>query len=369
MNSFRRAQKFRNQGLSLIELLVAMAIAVTVMGGVVQVLMVSRGNFITQREMATLQENARYAVKYIQDEIRLARYNSCDAQPAISFNAVVGANTHWARKGVGIQGFDNSQPASAFPDPSVRANTDALVVRRGDKDRYLLADHFVNATLPTATFTLNRDHDMKAGDIAIVASRYCDAVGYLQVSQVGTNTLVQNSTAVAATAGVLPGNCTGRLWGSGANTHCTAGTAAVTRFREGSTVMKLVANALYVGTTADGVPALYRERLGVTGDDSDTWSEELIQGVENMQVTYGVDNAKSDGTVGSDGVADIYLVANHASMNWDRVVSARIALRMRSVYPVYNRNETYPLFMGVAGTGGADRFMRQNITTTVTLRN
>ena len=73
-----------------------------------------------------------------------------------------------------------------------------------------------------------------------------------------------------------------------------------------------------------------------------------MQGVENMQITYGLDNASGD------GIADIYMAANDAAMNWDNVVSVRVALRMRSVYPVYNNDEAFDTFMGVAGTGGAD---------------
>lgn len=357
-----RTSRSANRGLSLIELLVAMAVAVTVMSGVVQVLLASKSNFVTQRELATLQENARYAVKYIQDEVRMARFNSCSS-PLYSLNAVVGGSAHWATDGVGIQGFDHTQSASAFPDAAVLPKTDALVVRRGAKDRYLLVNQ--SASVTSSQYNLNREHDIDVGDIVIVASTNCDAVGYLQVSDAGDDFIVQNDTTIPTTSGVLPGNCRGVLMPTTAGNHNCVAPPAVTLapFPPGSAVMKLVANTIYLRATADGIPALYRERLGVVGDDMATWSEELVQGVENMQITYGLDNALSD------GIADIYMAANDAAMNWANVVSLRVALRMRSIYPVYNADEEYGEFMGVADTDGADRFMRQTVITTISLRN
>jgi type IV pilus assembly protein PilW len=127
----------------------------------------------------------------------------------------------------------------------------------------------------------------------------------------------------------------------------------------------LISHAYYVGPSevSGDIPALFRERLGVVTKKAATWSEELIQGVENMQVQYGLDTA--DATQ----APDIYLNANDILMDWKKIRNVRISLRLRSVLPVYQHNVPYDEFMGITHTDGSDRYMRHTFTTTITLRN
>ena len=131
--------------------------------------------------------------------------------------------------------------------------------------------------------------------------------------------------------------------------------------------MKLISHAYYVGPSevSNEIPALFRERLGVVTKKAATWSEELIQGVENMQVRYGVDVD----TAAADKAADIYMNANDIRMEPEKIRSVQIALRLRSVFPVYHKNVPYGEFMGIKDTNGSDRFMRQIFHTTINLRN
>ena len=93
-----------------------------------------------------------------------------------------------------------------------------------------------------------------------------------------------------------------------------------------------------------------------------TTAEELVEGVENMQILYGLDNSNGD------GIADIYKKADSVA-DWNNVVTVRLTVRMRSVYPVYNKAVAYDAFEGVTGTSGSDAYMRQVISSTITLRN
>jgi type IV pilus assembly protein PilW len=94
-----------------------------------------------------------------------------------------------------------------------------------------------------------------------------------------------------------------------------------------------------------------------------TQAQELVQGVENMQITYGIDPA-------GDGVIDRYMTGTSANIgNWNQVVAVRISLRMRSLSPVYNVDTPYGVFGDTTGTDGSDRFMRQTVSTTIKIRN
>jgi type IV pilus assembly protein PilW len=343
-------------GLTLIEMMVSLVIAMSVMAGAIQILLQSKSNFIAERELAGLQENARFAFKLFRDEIHMAGYNSCGASAQNIANSITGASTSWALNGTGIQGYEHEAGASSFPSQiksDVAPATDALVVRRGDSLSYLVASHLA----ATSRFNLNKVHGIDPGDIVVVATPDCQQVGYFQAVSAASNYV----THVTGSA-VSPGNCTASLAGAFV---CGSGAATSVAYAPGSVLMKLISHAYYVGPSevSGDIPALFRERLGVVTKKAATWSEELIQGVENMQVQYGLDTA--DATQ----APDIYLNADDILMDWKKIRNVRISLRLRSVLPVYQRNVPYDEFMGIANTNGSDRYMRHTFTTTITLRN
>jgi type IV pilus assembly protein PilW len=101
--------------------------------------------------------------------------------------------------------------------------------------------------------------------------------------------------------------------------------------------------------------------------------QELIQGVEAMQLRYGVDSTNNPNML-----ADKYLTADavQAGGYWGNVVSVNLAVLVRSVdeYGTEKDKKVYQL-LGGAGAGGAnfgpfnDRRNRSVFTTTITLRN
>src|SRR5689334_5538474 len=102
-------------GFTLIELLVALAITVVVMSGVVQVLTVSKSNFITGRELAITQENARYAMQFISDEVRMAGFTGCTSKPYAIANSINGSNGSWYLYNPGLEGFEHEAGTASFP--------------------------------------------------------------------------------------------------------------------------------------------------------------------------------------------------------------------------------------------------------------
>jgi type IV pilus assembly protein PilW len=72
----------------------------------------------------------------------------------------------------------------------------------------------------------------------------------------------------------------------------------------------------YIRNNSQGVPSLYRK----TNMDA---VEELVDGVEHMQVRYGIDND-------NDRAVDQYVNAN-AIGDWNNVYSVRVGVVLRSV--------------------------------------
>lgn len=356
----RLPPRLRQAGLSLVEMMVALALGLTVMSGVTSVLLVSKSNFVSARELATLQENARFAVRFLSDALMMAGFNGCSRAPALVANSVQGSDGNPFLAGTGLRGYDDAQGVASFPvqfRADVAPGTDAVLIQRAETAELVVTSH----NPESARIEVDRAHDNEPGQVMVVAAPDCRQVGIFVMA--GPNNNGGNADTIIHNTGNIPGvsvrNCKKEL---GANFDCRNPGASVTfPYPAGSSVMRLRSEAFYVGVSAAGnrVPALFREYL----TDSGTTAEELVQGVENLQLLYGLDSAPGD------GYADIYLDAGDPDMDWSRVVSVRLFLRLRSIHPVYNQDVDHPVFRGIATTAVRDRYMRQVVSTTVRLRN
>jgi type IV pilus assembly protein PilW len=120
-------------------------------------------------------------------------------------------------------------------------------------------------------------------------------------------------------------------------------------------MLPLSGHIYYLKNNAAGEPSLYRETLRADGS---TEAQELVEGVEDMQIAYGEDTTQVASPECPDdncSVNTIPYIAASAVTNWNRVVSVRITLNMRSP-------ET-----GV-GTEGDTR-IHKPFTTTIAVRN
>lgn len=101
----------KQKGFSLIELLVAGLLGLVLLGGVVQLFLGSSENYRMQDELASMQEDGRFALMFLNDQIEMAGWTADDAYvvPAIDLlNSADGANDSIAVSYVrAINGTDN----------------------------------------------------------------------------------------------------------------------------------------------------------------------------------------------------------------------------------------------------------------------
>jgi type IV pilus assembly protein PilW len=111
---------------------------------------------------------------------------------------------------------------------------------------------------------------------------------------------------------------------------------------------------------ATNSPALFRR---VDGFGALGAAEELVEGVESLQILYGIDTS-------GNLQANEYLPANLVP-RWDQVVSARIGLLLVSTNDnVVPGDQTDIVIMGTTfQPPDDDRRLRQAMVATVTLRN
>ena len=117
----------------------------------------------------------------------------------------------------------------------------------------------------------------------------------------------------------------------------------------------LLVNTIYVDTANNMLRCI----------DSAGTDQQIIDGVENMQVLYGVDSDL-------DRVADMYIRADTVTTNgdWPQVVSVRLAMLLSSVDPATNDPDTAIYNLLGTNVGPINDSMRRHVfTTSVAFRN
>lgn len=346
----------RHLGFSIVELMIAMVLGIVLMAGVVQVFITSKQTFNLNEEMNWIQENARYSVGFLAEDIRMAGYYGCASRASSVANVLNNPSSSWVTdfsKGIfGYDGDSASFPAATFPRPVTATlpvglpKTDVFTVHKADLDNaFKVTGH--NAT--SAVIDVQGTHHFGEGTILIVSD--CHHTAIFQTTGNQTNKVNHNKGN-----SVSPGNCTKGL---GLPTLCTANGNSYT-YKEDAFIMQAIGHAYYVNIAPNGVPALFRETLNTGGVT--TTKEELIQGVENLQVQYGLDTD-------NDGIPNRYVRADQVSAaQWQsNVVSARITMLLRSLTELASAPQVFN-YMGANRTP-TDRYVRRVFSTTVKLRN
>ena len=350
--------RLRHQaGLSLIELMIAMVLGLTLMAGALQVFLGSKKSFMYNEETGSMQEGARYAMEFITRDARMAGYFGCGSQTiANTLNPYEDDEDAWAFNfNQGMVGYDGDD--AAFPDdfPVAARPTLALGAALPKSDVFTI----LRGATENAAYTV-ASHNPTAAVIDIVGTHPFDSSRIMMISDCDHAAVFQftgnNSQKFGHNAGGSenPGNCTRGL---GLPVVCTANGTAYT-YGGDAYVMEVLSHAYYVATAANNVPSIYR--LEISGGIIDEKKEEeLVQGVENMQAFYGVDG-------NGDGVADRYVIAA-ATIDWTTIVSLRLHILTRSLTEVTSEPVDFR-FVGTTYTP-TDKYLRKEFITTVKIRN
>lgn len=363
----RAAPRARQRGLTIVELMISMTIALVVVGAVAYVYVGSRGAYRANENLARVQEGGRFALDYIAQDLRMTSYTGCRSrslsaaagtfynitQPAVAFNGAAD----------GVTGFENGagwiNPTLATATPVAHAAGDVLTVRRSAGLQTSIAG---NSNPVARTVTLRHNAaGIRNGDLVVLGD--CTKAMLFRVTNNPATTAVGDFPTVLefAVSGAGPG---GTLGNAAVITPGGADFAEAAR----ATALRFVETTYFVGTNAAGGRSLYR----IAGDTV----EELVDNVEDIDVVYGVDTSLPE----PDDIADTYVradqfVAAPGTPNWGQVVSVRISVLV--VGPEGNVTTSAQTFALRDNTGDGildaqaapDRRLRQVFTTTVALRN
>jgi type IV pilus assembly protein PilW len=330
----------RQRGFSLIELMVALAIGSFLIIGAVTMQANTRKTFTVNESQARLQETARYVISVLEPELQLAgNYGFTNRPEDLRYS---GINT----------------PVQNMRTWSTQVGGLPAVLEQCGK-------HYGVDVISTVSAT-NNGYGLAAG---------CAAQGG---GHNGTSDTLTIRHAGVVPITVLDGSKyqiqTTRL--SQFENRMFIGSAAPTTSAVGDReVRDMFVATYYVSVNSDnrpGIPALRMKFIGTTGTVPVIVDQEVIRGVEDLQVEFGVDpGIDMDG----DGVGEIvngytarYVAPNNAIAQTGQIVAARIWVRVRAeeAEQGFRDTRTYS-YAGVTFTAN-DNFRRVLMSRTVFLR-
>lgn len=306
--------------MTLIELMVALAIGAFLMIGAMTVFMQSRTTFRVTESVSRLQETARFAIDALEPEIRMAQYWGLVSRSEL----IIGRAAPTDPPGIG--------------PPTCGQNWTINLVQavQGANNGYNWA------CAGTPTVETNSD--------TLVVRRASDDI----------------VAPVANQLSIVSSRFNGRLFNTAA---IPAGYAGAT-----SEVHRLMVSGYYVRRApAGGQPALRRKVLGANGQITD---EEVISGVEDMQVQFGLDMDPPGGL--NRGSVDRYVNPNSPIIDPTNVaynpnaeiLAVRLWLRVRAERVENGFTDTANYVYADQNVGPFnDGFRRVLVSKTIYLRN
>jgi type IV pilus assembly protein PilW len=395
--------RLSQRGLSLIELMVALAIGVILLLGLVQIFGASRAAFGAAEGLSRVQEGGRFVAETMRSELRMAGHIGRSNEAAILgqpgtnfqpsgafFNHTSNISTNPAgapyafRLDVPIQGYDYTAQATApnslyvLGQPAVSGVNGAFSPPLPGALAPVTAEAVVGSDIVVVRYLSAATIPLAGGGAAGSVFVNPTFAGFVQenllygVSEYGAVTLFQARSGADPTTGFVNA-------GPGGRNISTNGWSGLENYGAGSlTAMhQYLMSVYYVGIDVSGEPALFRRTVNPAAPAPHLGAREaLVEGVESMQLVFGADNApvmadvpriyQTAGQINSNGA----LGANEDA-RWRRVLSVRVGLLVRSPQAASDQSVA-DRQVRVADTVvqlPADGRVRQAYETLVVLRN
>lgn len=320
------------KGMGLVEIMIAMLLGVFLIGGVIQIFLSSKQTFRIQDGLAGIQENGRFSMDYLSRDMRMTDFWAC--VDSVNIESKLKPNAVFDDFDKGLEGIDNLG----------LAGSDSITLRG------LLPSNIFVVTQPTtvsANLTVTNDSGLKDGDVVLLSD--CRSGDIFQIINLNpsNNTrdvITHSSTSLNKSKNVEIGPESPPPVDPLKN-----------RYGTDAQIFKLAFIQYSIRLGPDGQPGLYKSLNGSV-------PEEIVAGVEDMQIKYGEE------TDANPGKSANYYVDAGDVVDWDRVTSLRVSLLLRSIKDNLTSTPLEYTFNG-ATTLAADRRLRRVFTSTIALRN
>lgn len=367
MKNISTTKRRNERGMSLVELMISLALGLFLVAGALQIFAGNRVTYKFNEGLSRIQENARFALNHLTFNARMAGYLGCLPDVAV-FNNLNTPDPFRDDLRNGLRGHDANgtatgqtySAASSYPSPGSDPNawtpalpaqlagrvipgSDVLIVRKVAGDAVPMIAPFTSG----AQMFVDPVNNFQEGDVLVATD--CAKASIFQVTNVNNNSGKTNLVHSSG-GGYAPGNAVSS-WGS------------EQAYGLGAEIAELRTYAFYIGQGADQRPSLFQLRLQRLNSTTTAFvPEELVQGVESMQVRYGIDTDNDD-------AADTWVSAD-ATADWLRVLSVELSLLVRAPDEYGTETDTVVYELGgVRFNPVDDRRLREVFSSTVGLRN
>jgi type IV pilus assembly protein PilW len=386
MNFLPSQTRRSTRGFSLVEMMVAVAIGLVLITVISVVYLNSRTSMRRMEQISVVQQSVRAAFEHMGYDGRMVGHLGCyTGNTALVAASGLNLENNFA---VGLEGYEFS---GTTPGDTYALSSETPTDTTNPAD-------WVNSTgigtttaqIPLSSISGGASVGLTPGSDVLILRNVSNTRPVRLTAPVsgGTATTIPIETGSTGTCPDGSANFAGFCNSSyGAITTCsaaqafrvtTAGTSltlpspiqgSVLYPVNGTEVFPMQTVVYYIKRSSSGTTtSLYRRVFDGAQVDPALQEQELIEGVENMQVRYGVDS-----TPAPDGLIDGDYVSANMVADWSRVVAIRISLLMKAPTTVENNmsTATSATLNGVTVTfpAGGRTFDRRTFTTTIALRN
>ena len=355
------AYRLKQSGFTLLEMMVAMALGIFLIGGLLQVFVSSKSMSRLETSLSRTQEIGRYAIDTLGRELRMAGYYGCLDPNSMNDNSAVTVLADALQGdefGAFLAGYETHASTGVFTPTLVSGNVlegiQKTTAAAGDKFSrpgsdviFLSYAKRLGVTLTQATSNSANEKvapvhpALSQGGIAIVSN--CQNAHIFQITNVNNNGTVTHGSNVNSPHKIPAGM------------YATDSEMMTFENR-----IYFVADTGRVKSTGDPVYALYVKKFANA-------PQELLEGVESLQIVYGMQLTANNTR---------YVSADDAALEMDKVVSVRLGFLVAGVEQVLGENDSKSYALpGLTITSsstsahGGDRAIRKPFTATVRLRN
>lgn len=321
------------RGLTLVELMVSMVLGLILIFAATTIYELTKRTTRVQEATARLMENGRAATEILNRSVRMARYFGCAGVDQREVTTHYDTSTP-VQSPTTLNGYDQQ---GIF---GVDGTTDEIIV--------------FHALDPTAVSLVQDLTLAAAGDpVKLVTA----------ATNPGAGDMISLTDCSRADVFNISGFSSDGSFDELSYANCAT---CSHNYLANATVLRVLRERFYIGTGASGFSALFVED---PQDPNDT-PLELIEGVEDMQISYGLDT-------NADGVANQYvspaviLADCNTSGNaacWRKVTSVRLALLLATVENTISTSPQTYTFNGTSTTA-TDRRLRREFLSIIAIRN
>ncbi|MDG2237674.1 MAG: PilW family protein [Arenicellales bacterium] len=322
----------RQHGVTLVELMVALALGLLITVAMLKVYVDASGLYRFNEGLARVQENGRFALEFIRRDARVAGFWGCYSDAPLT-NQISATSDAWLDVAAGHITGTNDDGLNSADSVTFRSATGSGTL--------------VNTTMAATSDPISVDSiaTLTSGLAALISD--CDNGDIFQVTGISGTSLAH---------------------AEGTNTNISADLS--NPYASGSQVYQARQSTFCIAPGADtSQPSLRRLINPTSGETCASNGDELVEGVENMQILYGEDtDADSEGANG-DSTANRYVPISEDSLDIDRIVSVRVSILARSLNDNLTTTPSQVTYNGAPYPATPDRYLRKVFTTTITLRN